>query len=338
MPETTSSLHPLLQLPTWEDATRLSQEHIFVVIPLYRVEPYIQNVIAGIPDWVEGIVVVDDASPDHSAEMALAVGDPRLVLVRHPVNQGVGGAVLSGYARAAELGAAVMVKMDGDGQMAPEFMAELVRPIVAGRADYAKGNRFVHYDALLAMPVVRRLGNLGLSFMTKLASGYWNIFDPTNGYTAIACEAFRRLNLAQIHPRYFFESSMLIELNLQRAVVVDVSLPARYLREISSLSISKTLFEFPPLLFRGLARRVWLEYFVMDFSLGSLYMILGTLMTLWGLIFGVIKWIQSAQSGIPATTGTVMLAAMPFILGFQLLLSAVAHDMQNVPRAPLARR
>ncbi len=326
-----------LNLLNSEASARLAQAHIFVVIPMYRVEAYIQRVIAGIPAWVEGIVVVDDASPDHSADMALAAGDPRVTLVRHSVNRGVGGAVLSGYARAAELGAAILVKMDGDDQMGPEFLPDLVRPILAGRADYAKGNRFVHYDALLAMPVVRRLGNLGLSFMTKLASGYWNIFDPTNGYTAIACETFRRLNCSQIHPRYFFESSMLIELNLQRAVVADVSLPARYLQEISSLSVSKTLLEFPPLLVRGLARRVWLEYFVMDFSLGSLYLILGTLMTFWGLVFGGINWIQSAQSGIPATTGTVMLAAMPFILGFQLLLSAIAHDMQNVPRQPVGR-
>jgi hypothetical protein len=228
--------------------------------------------------------------------------------------------------------------MDGDGQMAPEFLADIVRPIAQGRADYAKGNRFVLYDALLQMPQVRRLGNLGLSFMTKLASGYWNIFDPTNGYTAISTEAFRRLNPLQIHRRYFFESSMLIELNLQRAVVADVSLPARYMREISSLSVTRTLFEFPPLLVKGLNRRIWLEYFVMDFSLGSLYLILGTLLSLFGGIFGVIKWIDSAQSGIPATTGTVMLAAMPVILGFQLLLSAITYDMQNVPRMPISGR
>lgn len=309
-----------------------SQEHIFVIIPMYRVEAHIQSVIAGIPDWIERIIAVDDASPDRSAELVLETADPRLVLVQHSVNQGVGGAMLSGYAKGVELGATIMVKMDGDGQMSPDFLVDIVRPLALGKADYAKGNRFVLYDALLQMPPVRRLGNLGLSFMTKLASGYWNIFDPTNGYTAIASTAFERLNQAQIHHRYFFESSMLIELNLQRAVVADVSLPARYRDEISSLSISKTLFEFPPLLFRGLARRIWLEYFVMDFSLGSLYLILGTLLMLFGVIFGTIRWVHSAQTGIPATTGTVMLAAMPVILGFQLLLSAVTYDMQNVPR------
>jgi glycosyltransferase involved in cell wall biosynthesis len=314
----------------------MEQEHIFVVIPMYRVENQVQAVIASIPAWVEGIVAVDDASPDRSAEMALAAGDPRVVLVRHEINQGVGGAMLSGYARGVELGATVMVKMDGDGQMAADFLPDIVRPILQGRADYVKGNRFVLYDALMHMPPVRRLGNLGLSFHTKLASGYWNIFDPTNGYTAITAEVFQRLNPAQIHHRYFFESSMLIELNLQRAVVADVSLPARYLNETSSLSISKTLFEFPPLLFKGLTRRIWLEYFVMDFSLGSLYLVLGNLLMAWGVLFGGIKWIQSVQSGIPATTGTVMLAAMPVILGFQLLLSVVTYDMQNVPRVPVS--
>ena len=314
------------------------RERIFVVIPLYRVEAFIPRVIAGIPPWVEGIVVVDDASPDASAEQALASGDPRVVLVRHAENRGVGGAMITGYARAVELGATIMVKMDGDGQMSPEFLYAVVQPLAAGTADYAKGNRFVISDALLHMPAMRRLGNLGLSFLTKIASGYWNVFDPTNGYTALSSRAFLRLNLDHIHPRYFFESSMLVELNLLRAVVADVNMPARYTDEISSLSVSRTLFEFPALLLRSLARRVWLEYFVTDFSLGSLYMVMGTLLTAWGFIFGGVRWIQSNQTGIPATTGTVMLAAMPVILGFQLLLSAVAYDVQNTPRVPLSDR
>lgn len=313
-------------------------DHIFVIIPMYRVEAQIQKVIRDIPGWVEGIVVVDDASPDESARMAMETCDPRLTLVRHDANRGVGGAMLSGYNKAIELGATILVKMDGDGQMSAEHLPELVRPILLGQADYTKGNRFVLYDALLRMPFIRRIGNLGLSFLTKIASGYWNIFDPTNGFTAIAAPAFRRIHQQHIHPRYFFESSMLIELNLQRAVVVDVSLPARYDEETSSLSIKKTLLQFPPLLWSGFTRRVWLQYYVMDFTLASLYLVVGVLMTLWGLVWGLAKWAQSTATGIPATTGTVMLAAIPFILGAQLLLQAVAYDMQNVPRIPIAGR
>ena len=311
---------------------------IYVIIPMYRVEAQIQSVISAIPDWIEGIIVVDDASPDDSAQKVLEAGDRRVTLVRHAVNRGVGGAMLTGYNRAIELGATILVKVDGDGQMSPEFLPDIVRPILLGQADYAKGNRFVLYDSLLNMPLVRRFGNLGLSFLTKISSGYWNIFDPTNGYTAIASPAFCRIHQQQIHARYFFESSMLIELNLLRAVVVDVSLPACYEQETSSLSISKTLLQFPPLLWRGLARRIWLQYYVMDFSLGSLYLVLGTLMVLWGLIWGLAKWAESTMSGIPATTGTVMLAAIPFILGAQLLLQAIAYDMQNVPRIPISGR
>lgn len=313
-------------------------DHIFVIIPMYRVEAQIQKVIREIPGWVEGIIAVDDASPDESARVAMETCDPRLTLVRHTVNRGVGGAMLSGYNRAVELGATILVKMDGDGQMAPEYLPDIVRPILQGQADYAKGNRFVLYDALLRMPYIRRIGNLGLSFLTKIASGYWNIFDPTNGYTAIASQAFGRIHQEQIHPRYFFESSMLIELNLQRAVVADVSLPARYEHETSSLSIRKTLLQFPPLLWRGLVRRVWLQYYVLDFTLASLYLVVGLLMVAWGLVWGLVKWAQSTATGVAATTGTVMLAAIPLILGAQLLLQAIAYDMQNVPRIPISGR
>ncbi len=167
------------------------QDHVCVVIPMYRVEPYIQDVIAGIPEWVWRIIIVDDASPDCSAERALAAGNPRLVLVRHEQNQGVGEAMLSGFSKAIEIGGRVAVKMDGDGQMAPEFLWEIVEPVLAGRADYAKGNRFFHIDEIVRMPFVRRAGNMGLSFLTKLASGYWNVFDPTNGYFAIHLDTFR---------------------------------------------------------------------------------------------------------------------------------------------------
>ncbi len=324
-------------LPPHQVARGEPEPVVFVVIPMYRVEPHVRDVIASIPDWVAGIVAVDDASPDRSAEEALAAADPRLSLIRHTVNRGVGGAMLSGYAKSVELGATIMVKMDGDGQMAPEFLSPLIRPILRGRADYAKGNRFVQYEALLHMPLIRRWGNLGLSFLTKLASGYWNIFDPTNGYTAISSRVFTELSRERIHSRYFFESSLLIELNILRAVVVDVSMPARYLDNVSSLSITRTLREFPSLLLKGLARRVWLQYFVMDFSIGSVYLVSGTLLVLWGLVFGGLRWIHSSQSHMPATTGTVMLAAIPVILGFQLLLSAVAYDMQNTPDAPVSR-
>ena len=159
--------------------------------------------------------------------------------------------MLTGYAEAHRLGAEIVVKMDGDGQMDPAQLPALIAPIVRGEADYAKGNRYLHARQLRSMPLLRRLGNLGLSFLTKLASGYWNIFDPTNGYTAIHAALIPLLNKEDIGRRYFFESSMLLELSLLRAVVRDVYIPARYGDETSHLSILKTLRQFPPALAEG---------------------------------------------------------------------------------------
>jgi dolichol-phosphate mannosyltransferase len=321
-----------------EPAQPPAAERVCVVIPMYRVEPYIQDVIAGIPGWVWRIVVVDDASPDCSAEMALASGDPRIVLVRSEQNQGVGGAMLAGFSKVAELGGRVAVKMDGDGQMAPEFLWDMVEPLLAGRADYTKGNRFFHIDEVVHMPFVRRVGNLGLSFLTKLASGYWNVFDPTNGYLAIQLDTFRALDTRHIHRRYFFESSLLIELNLARAVISEVPMPARYQGETSSLSVSRSLFQFTYYLLRGFLRRLWLQYFVLDFSLGTLFLVVGLLLGLFGTAWGLYFWDKSIRTNIAASTGTVMIAVLPVILGFQLLLQALAYDIQNVPKTVLPRR
>jgi len=314
------------------------EEIIAVVIPMYRVEAYIQDVIRSVPDWVRLIVAVDDASPDAAARRVRELGDTRVTLVTHSANQGVGGAMVSGFRRALELGATLVVKMDGDGQMSSEFLDALLEPILTGRADFAKGNRFASGAHVAAMPGVRRLGNLGLSFITKAASGYWNIFDPTNGYIAIDAEMLRNVRLEKLHPRYFFESSLLVELNRCRAVIADVPMPARYTSEVSSLSAARSLVEFPPLLLRAGLRRILRQYFIADFSVGSLYLLAGLTLLLFGFVWGLAWWIHSLRTGIVTTTGTVMIAVLPIIIGVQLLLQFTAYDIQSVPRAPINRR
>ncbi len=310
---------------------------VAVIIPAYRAETHIRSVLAGIPSLVQFIVVVDDASPDHTSEVIRAWGDPRVHLVRHAENQGVGGAVLTGYEVALRLGADIIVKMDSDDQMDPAYLPELIAPIIARRADYTKGNRFVHTRHLGSMPLIRRIGNLGLSFLTKLASGYWNIFDPTNGYTAIHASVVPLLKQEAIGRRYFYESSMLLELSILRAVVCDVYIPAQYGDEISSLSVHDALFSFPPRLLRGFGQRLWIQYFVRDFSVLSIYLVMGLLLTLFGFVWGTGQWIHYGQLNIPAPTGTVMLAVLPTILGLQLLLQAVTLDIQNSPTRPIQR-
>jgi glycosyltransferase involved in cell wall biosynthesis len=281
------------------------------------------------------VVVVDDAGRDGTGDAVRAVRDPRVVLVEHEQNEGVGGAMLSGYRRAADLGAEVIAKMDADGQMDPAYLVQLITPIVVGEADYTKGNRFLHARELRDMPSRRRFGNAGLSFMTKLASGYWGIFDPTNGYTAIHASLVPLLGAVPIARRFFFESSVLLNLSLLRAVVRDVYIPARYGNAGSHLSESRAALQFPLELFRGFLRRVWLQYFVRDFTPVSLYIVFGLLLTVFGAIWGAWHWAISFQTNVAATTGTVMIAVLPIIVGVQLLLQALTLDIQSAPTAPI---
>ena len=307
---------------------------IATVIPAYRVERDIESVIRGLPAYIKHIIVVDDASPDSCADLVTAAvqKDIRITLIRHSKNQGVGGAMVSGFRKALELGAQIIIKLDGDGQMDSAHIPALITPLIEGKADYVKGNRFRDFQSLQQMPLIRRLGNLGLSFLTKAATGYWNIFDPTNGFFAIRAEILAQLPLEQIDRRYFFETSMLSNLYLLDAFILDVPIPARYRSEISNMSIRRVLVEFPIKLISTLLRRILLKYFLFDFSMTSVYLLTGIPLLLFGLIFGITKWIQYASLGIAAPTGTVMLPTLSVILAIQILLSAIEIDLNSTPR------
>ncbi len=303
-----------------------------VIIPAYRVAAKVAAVIADIPPEVAHIVVVDDACPEGSGDIVAALDNKRLHLVRHTENQGVGGAVVSGYRKALELGADVMVKIDGDGQMDPAILHKIAGPVMSGEADYAKGNRFADFRTLKRMPTVRLLGNSGLSFLLKAASGYWTMLDPTNGYTAIHARALEKLELDRLDRRYFFESDLLIRLGTVSAVVVDVQMEARYADENSSLNIPKTMLEFPGKILRGLLRRLFLRYFIYDFNMASVYLMVSVPLLLFSFLFGIYQWIDSSQTGIARPLGTIMVVIIPLILGFQMLLQAIAFDVASTPK------
>ena len=303
-----------------------------LVIPSYKVSKHILDVINNIPEFVNNIIVVDDKCPQNSGNIAVTSNDKRVVVCYHEVNQGVGGAVVTGYKKALELNSDIVIKVDGDGQMDVAYMQKLIQPIVDEKADYTKGNRFTDFKALRQMPKIRLFGNSGLSFLVKASSGYWNMMDPTNGYTAINKHALEELDLDNLSKRYFFESDMLINLNIENAVVTDVDIPAKYGDEESSLSITKTLFGFPPKLFKGLCKRIFLKYFIYDFNMLSLYLVLGLPMILFGMSWGGFKWIEAIITNVETTTGTVMLSVLPIILGTQFLLQAIQIDMSNVPK------
>ena len=307
---------------------------IATVIPAYQVEKNIESVIHGIPHYIKYIIVVEDASPDSCADLVIAAAkkDRRITLIRHEKNQGVGGATITGFRKAIELGAQIIIKLDGDGQMDPAHIPALITPLIEGKADYAKGNRFRDFQSLQQMPLIRRIGNLGLSFLTKAATGYWNLFDPTNGFFAIRSEILAQLPFDKLDRRYYFETSMLSHLYLLNAFILDIPIPARYRDESSNMSIQRVLIEFPTKLIRTLLRRIVLKYFLFDFSMASVYLLAGIPLLLFGLIFGITKWVHYFNLGITAPTGTVMLATLTVILGIQFLLSAIEIDMKSTPR------
>ncbi|MCA9255763.1 MAG: glycosyltransferase family 2 protein [Phycisphaerales bacterium] len=311
---------------------------IGVVIPAYRVANQITHVIEGIPSFVEKIIVVDDASPDDTADRVVALNDNRVILLRHDANQGVGGAMRTGFQESIRLGLDVVVKVDGDDQMDPDEMPQLLEPVLRGEADMAKGNRFHDFGALRRMPFLRVIGNAGLTFLVKLASGYWQLFDPTNGYFAIRTDVLEMLNLDRLPRRYFFESGFLIRLGIIGAAVKDVPIGARYGDEHSSLSVVRTLFEFPPRLCWGLLQRLFWRYVIYGFSPVTVFLILAAPLLVFGLWYGITVWLHSQATGVPATAGTVMLAAMPIIIGFQLVLQAIVVDIDSAPKAPLSSR
>jgi len=263
---------------------------IAMVIPAYRVEHDIEAVLHSLPPYIKHIIVVDDASPDSTFERVTTAAqrDERIILIRHLQNQGVGGAMLTGFQKALDLNAQIIIKLDGDGQMDPARIPALIEPLIEGKADYTKGNRFRDFKSLQKMPFVRRVGNLGLSFLTKVATGYWNLFDPTNGFFAIRAEVLAQLPFDKIDRRYFFETSMLANLYVLNALVLDIPMPARYGSEISSLSIRRALFEFPFKLSTIFLRRILLRYYLYDFSMVSLYLLIGIPLLLFGGTFGSI--------------------------------------------------
>lgn len=306
---------------------------VAVVLPCFKSSRQVLSVLARLPSIVDRIYVVDDACPEETGvHVSSHLQDPRLVVIGHANNQGVGGAVISGYLAALNDGIDIVIKIDSDGQMDPALIPTFIAPIIEGRADYTKGNRFFELEALRDMPRVRLLGNAALSLVNKFSSGYWDVMDPTNGYTAIHTKVLRRMPLNKLSKRYFFESDMLFRLGTMRAVVMDIPMQAVYADERSNLRISSVLLDFPGKYLNRFLKRIFYNYFLRDFNAGSVQLTLGLFLFLAGSAFGLWHWIHSISSGVAATSGTVMVAAMPVLLGGHLLIGAMNYDIASVPK------
>ena len=304
---------------------------VAVVVPAFREQAHIASVITTMPALVDHIIVVDDASPDDTSAAALAVQDPRTEVIRHEHNKGVGGAIVTGHRRALELGADVSVVMAGDGQMDPEHLPRLLKPLVEDGYAFAKANRFYSATSFAGMPTYRIIGNVLLTFMTKAASGYWNLVDPQNGYTAISRETLERLPLDRLAERYEFENDQLIWLNILDARVIDVPIPALYGAEVSNIRMHAVLPRLIRLLVFGFWRRVWRKYVLWSFSAVALLLLTGSLLLAFGTVVGIWATISSIGPA-EASTGTWLLAVAPSLVGIQLLVQALVLDIEATPQ------
>ncbi len=309
----------------------MKDTNISVVIPCYKVENQIEKIVSDIPDFITHIVLINDASPDNTGDIIeqLATANQKIITVHHSKNQGVGGAMKSGFNKAIELKSDIIIKIDGDGQMDTSYFAPMIKSIKDSEYQFAKGNRLHNRKMLKKMPTIRRIGNLIMGFLIKLASGYWQISDPVNGFFAIQRKTLEELNFNRLSNRFFFESSLIIELYYTGTLIKDIPMPAIYKDEKSNLSIVHTLFSFPIKIIAAFLRRIWLQYFIYDFNIASLFFFFGNITFIFGLLFGGINWIRYSANHIPAPTGTIMLATLTLILGFQMLLSAIQYDITS---------
>ncbi len=327
------SLPPDLPAHRYLRESDAAAARIAIVVPCFKVARHVVAVVGRIGPECWRIYVVDDACPEGSGDLVESeCNDPRVRVIRHATNQGVGGAVMTGYRAAMTDGATVIVKIDGDGQMAPELLPGFVAPILSGQADYTKGNRFYDLSNITRMPALRIAGNAALSFMAKMSCGYWDLFDPTNGYTAIHAIVARRLPFDKISSGYFFETDMLFRLNTIRAVVVDVPMNPEYGEEASNLDESRVLGEFLYKHLSNSAKRVFYNYFLRDFTIASLELVFGLILLAFGVLYGTANWIASARAGLPTTPGTVILSALAILAGLQFLLAFIGFDMSSIPK------
>lgn len=309
---------------------------VAVVIPCYKVKRHILAVLDGLMAYADAIYVVDDCCPERVGDFVRQQRtDPKIHVLIHDANQGVGGATITGYRAGMAAGFDVIVKFDGDGQMDPSHIPYLLAPFRSHSADYVKGNRFFNLEDISKMPPLRVIGNAGMSFLTKLSSGYWDIFDPANGFTAIHARILERLPLDKIDKRYFFESDMLFRLGTLRARVFDAPMAALYGDETSGLSIARVTWPFWRKSLVNFAKRIFYNYFLRNFSIGSTYLLSATVLTIIGVVLGVGYWTDSAAHHRAATSGQVMLAALPLIFGAQMLLSFLSFDIESTPKLAL---
>jgi glycosyltransferase involved in cell wall biosynthesis len=302
---------------------------VAVVVPAYDEVALIADTVEGIPNFVDRIIVVDDASRDGTAEKALGFADPQIEVIVHERNRGVGAAIVTGYKRALAERVDVTAVMAGDNQMDPDELEGILEPVLRGEVDYAKANRLISGRAWELIPRSRYLGNAVLSLLTKIASGYWHVADSQAGYTAISLATLERLDLDRIYTRYGFPNDLLVHLNVVNARVRDIpSRPIYNVGERSGIRLRKVVPRISWLLLKGFFWRLREKYVIRDFHPLVFFYLFGFLMTGLGLGLGIAETVlRILGNGIP--TATIVLVALLLTAGSQFTLFAMWFDMES---------
>lgn len=324
-----SNRHPAVAGGT-DDLPRYRGKRVAVVVPAYNEELLVGETLAGIPDFVARVYVVNDCSTDRTGEIVdhYAEKDPSIVAIHHETNQGVGAAIITGYRRALEDGMEVVAVMAGDNQMDPDFLPHLLDPIVDGKCDYTMGNRLANTTYRQQMSRWRFFGNSLLTLLTKIASGYWQMVDPQNGYTAISARALNQVDLSEIYPRYGYCNDLLIRLNVWGFRVVNVPHPARYGREKSGIQYRSYITRLSRLLLTGFIGRLKTKYVVMSFHPLVIFYFAGVVLCVFGILGSLFsiyyKIVEHGAMFVPSVTSLII-----FTLGTQFWLFAMLFDMQQ---------
>lgn len=313
----------------------VKNQSIAIVIPYYNASNQICDVICAIPEFIKHLIIIDDCSQEllPSDKILLSLNSTtQLTIIKNTINLGVGGATKVGFQKSLQLKNTITIKVDADNQMDLSYLPNLIQPLIKNNIDFAKGNRFRDLKALKKMPFIRRLGNLILSFLIKVATGYWNVFDPTNGFFAIKNKLLNEINFDNLSNRYYFETSLLSELYFHHATIKDIAMPAIYADEKSNMVLWKMPFMFSKNLVVTFVKRILKKYFLFNFNIASLFILVGLPLFLFGIIFGIYEWIYFNTIASLAPTGTIMIVTLSIILGFQLLLQAIQYDIASSPK------
>jgi glycosyltransferase involved in cell wall biosynthesis len=307
----------------------LEGKTLAVVVPAFDEEELVGTTISGIPGFVDRVFVVDDASSDATSVLARAAGDARVRVIERETNGGVGAAIADGYRAALAERIDVTCVMAADNQMDPAELEAIATPVVRGEVDYAKANRLFSGQAWEVIPRTRYLGNAVLSFLTKIASGYWHVADSQAGYTALGLPMLERLDLDRVYPRYGFPNDLLVHLNVWNARVRDVpSRPVYGVGERSGIRLRSVVPRISWLLVKAFFWRLKQKYVIRDFHPLVLFYALGILMTTVGFLLGVVE-VVLRLAGNQLTVGTVVLIALLLISGTQFTLFAMWFDMES---------